>query len=148
MMSRIWVYTNSHNPMISMYRNYNDDISIRFSVIMKNDLISFIKEYRGPTLRPPYDVMDDVITRKVLFWHNLGRSFHIRGQIEAVFNILTFSKWPLFWARDKLFLPEMIQEVEYAIKIAMSISDLLSSWSTLWVKYWWRYSSCKIWPTL
>ena len=39
---------------------------------------------------------------KYLFWHNLGRSFHIWGQIEAVFNISKFSKWSLFWARDKL----------------------------------------------
>ena len=34
------------------------------------------------------------------FWHNLGCFFHIWGQIETVFNI---SKWPPFWARDKLF---------------------------------------------
>ena len=40
---------------------------------------------------------------KSFFWHNLGRSFHIWGQIEPVFNISKFSKWPLFWARDKIF---------------------------------------------
>ena len=27
-----------------------------------------------------------------LYWHNLGRSFHIWGQIEAVFNISNFFK--------------------------------------------------------
>ena len=37
------------------------------------------------------------------FWHNLGCFFHIWGDIEAVFNISKFSKWPPFWARDKLF---------------------------------------------
>ena len=37
------------------------------------------------------------------FLHNLGRSFHIWGRIEAVINIWKFSKWPPFWARDKLF---------------------------------------------
>ena len=35
------------------------------------------------------------------FWHNLGRSCHIRYQIEAVFNILTFSKWVPFWGRNE-----------------------------------------------
>ena len=42
-------------------------------------------------------------SRKSFFGHNLGRSFDIWGQIEAVFNISKFSKWPPFWARDKLF---------------------------------------------
>ena len=40
---------------------------------------------------------------KYFFLHNLGRSFHFWCQIEAVFNILTFSKWPPFWARDEFF---------------------------------------------
>ena len=53
--------------MILMHRKFNDDIFARFLVIMKNVLISFIKEYRGPTLRLPYDVIDDVIVMK----HNL-----------------------------------------------------------------------------
>ena len=74
-----------------------------FLVIMKNVVISFIKEYRGPTLRPPCDVIDDVIIMKILFWHKLGRSLYIWGQIEAVFNISKFSKWPPSWAWDKLF---------------------------------------------
>ena len=38
------------------------------------------------------------------FWHNLRCVFlYIWGQNEAVFNISKFSKWPPFWARDKLF---------------------------------------------
>ena len=102
-----------------------------FLVIMKNVVISFIKEKRGPTLRPPCDVIDDVTIMKILFWHNLGRSFHIWGQIEAVLNVSKFSKWPPFWARDKLFLPKVIPEVEYTRKIAMSIAYILSFWSTL-----------------
>ena len=68
-----------------MHKKFNDDIFARFLVIMKN-VISFIKEYRGSIFRPPYDVINDVIIMKILFWHNLGRSFHIWGQIEAVFN--------------------------------------------------------------
>ena len=63
--------------MIHMHRKFNDDIFARCLVVMKNAIISFIKEYRGPILRPPYDVIDDVIIMKILFWHNLGRSFHI-----------------------------------------------------------------------
>ena len=127
----IYLYNCSHNLMIPMHRTFNDDIYARFLVIMKNAVISFINENRGPTLRPPCDVIDDVIVMKILFWHNLGWCFQIWGQIEAVFNISKFSKWPPFWARDKLFLPEVIPEVEYARKIAMSISDILSFWSTL-----------------
>ena len=72
--------------MIPMRKKFNDDIFARFLVIIEN-VISFIKEYRGTTLRPPCDVMDDVIITKILFLHNLGRSFHIWGEIEAVFNI-------------------------------------------------------------
>ena len=34
---------------------------------------------------------------------NLNFEFEIWGQIEPVFNISKFSKWPPFWAREKLF---------------------------------------------
>ena len=51
--------------MIPMHRKFNDDIFGRFLVIMKN-VISFIKEYRGTILRPPCDVMDNVIIMKIL----------------------------------------------------------------------------------
>ena len=53
--------------MIHMHRKFDDDIFARFLVIMKN-VISFVKEYRGPTLRPPCDVIDDVIIMKILFF--------------------------------------------------------------------------------
>ena len=86
-----------------MHMKFNDDIFARCLVIMKNVVISYIKEYRGPTLRPPCDVIDDVIIMKTLFGHNLGRYFHIWGQIEDVINIWKFSKWPPFWARERLF---------------------------------------------
>ena len=52
--------------MIHMHRKFNDDICAR-SVIMKNVIISFIKEYRGPTWKPPCDVIDDVNVMKILF---------------------------------------------------------------------------------
>ena len=50
-----------------MHRKFNDDIFARFLVVMNNVVISYIKEYRGPTLRPPCDVIDDVIIMKILF---------------------------------------------------------------------------------
>ena len=53
--------------MIHMHRKFNDDIFARFLVVMKNVVISFLKEYTGTTLRPPCDVIDDVIIMKLLF---------------------------------------------------------------------------------
>ena len=61
-----------------MHRKFNDDIFDRCLVIMKNVVISFIKEYRGLTLRPSCDV----IIMKNIIWHNLERYFHIRGQLK------------------------------------------------------------------
>ena len=49
--------------------------------------------------------------REKLFWHNLWRSFHIWGQIEAVFNISKFSKWLPFWARDNLFYRKLYRKL-------------------------------------
>ena len=40
---------------------------------------------------------------KYFFLHNLGWSFHCWCQIEAVFYIWTFSKWPPFWGRKEFF---------------------------------------------
>ena len=51
-----------------MHRKFNDDIFAPCLVIMKNVVISYIKEYRGSTLRPPCDVIDDVIIVKILFF--------------------------------------------------------------------------------
>ena len=105
----MYSYNCSHNLMIHMHRKFNDDIFARCLVIMKNVIISFTKEYRGPTLRPPCDVIDDVIIMKILF-------------IDIIWDDLFISEVKL-----KLCLPE----VEYTRKIAMSISDILSFWSTL-----------------
>ena len=51
-----------------MHRKFNDDIFARCLFIMKNVVISYIKEHRGPTLSPPCDVIDDVIIMKILFF--------------------------------------------------------------------------------
>ena len=50
--------------------------------------------------------------------------------------------------RDKLFILEMIPEVEYTSKTTKIISDILSFWSTLYLKFWWRFRNYKIWPAL
>ena len=47
----MYSYNCSHNLMIHMHRKFNDDIFARCLVIMKNVVISYIKKYRGPTLR-------------------------------------------------------------------------------------------------
>ena len=60
-------------------------------------------EYRGKLWGQPVTSSMMSLPWKLFFWHNLGRSFHIWCQIEAVFNISKFSKWPPFWACDKLF---------------------------------------------
>ena len=74
----MYSYDCSHNLMIHMYRKFNDDIFARCLVIMKNVVISYIKEYRGPTLRPSCDVIDDVIIMKIPFfgiiWDNIFKS--------------------------------------------------------------------------
>ena len=51
-----------------MHKKFNDDIFSRFLAIMKNVVISYIKEYRGLTLRPPLDVIYDVIIMKMLLF--------------------------------------------------------------------------------
>ena len=66
-----------------------------------------------------------------IIWEDLFIS-EVKLKLCLIFQNLIFqiSKWPLFWARDKLFLPEVIPEDEYTRKIAMSIADILSFWST------------------
>ena len=88
-------------------------------------------EYRGKLWSHPVtSLMMSLPWKKN--WHHLGCFFfHIWGQIEAVFNISKFWEWPPFWGRDKLFLQEVIPEVEYTRKMAIRISDISSFWSTL-----------------
>ena len=94
-----------------MHRKFNDDIFARCLVIMKNVVISYIKEYGGPTLRPPCDVIDDVIIMKTLFigiiWDDL---FISEVKLKLCLIISKFSKWPPFWARDKLFYRKLYRK--------------------------------------
>ena len=45
---------------------------------------------------------------------------------------------------QQTFSPDVIPEVEYTRKIAINISDILSFWSTLQLKYWRTYINFKI----
>ena len=105
--------------MIHMHRKFNDDI------------FSFTKEYRGPTLRPPCDVIDDVIITKVLFLGIIWDDLLISEVKLKLYSILQNFQNGRHFELATNFLPEVIPEVEYTRKIAMSISDILSFWSTL-----------------
>ena len=95
--------------------------------------------------RPPCDVIDDIITIKKfcgIIWDALFIS-EVRLELCLTFqNFQTGHHFEL----DKLIFPEVIPEVEYTRNIAMSISDILSIWSMLQLKYWRRYINFKIWP--
>ena len=106
-------------------------IFARVLVIMKNVLISCIKEYRGPTSRPTCDVIDEVITiwNILLAWFGTIYS-NLRSKWSSVWYFEIFKTAAILRSRQT-FLTEVIPEVEYNSKIAMSISDILSFWSTV-----------------
>ena len=84
-----------------------------FLVVMKNVVISFIKEYRGPTLRPPCDVIDDVIIMKILFLAKFGTIFsYLRSDWSCVKYFKIFKMAAILSSRQT-FLPEIIPEVGY-----------------------------------
>ena len=109
-------------------------------VIVKNVLISFIKECRELTLMPPCDVITMKNTLSGIIWDDFIIS---QVKLSSVFNILTFLKWPPFWGRDKLFLPEVIPEVvwvfdrrfSWTIDGGISISKFDHHWRHECVKH-------------
>ena len=107
------LYKCSHYIMMLRHRKFNDDIFARFLVIMKNVVISFIKEYRGPTFRPPWDIIDEVIIMKKTF--------------------LVIRKWPPFWARDKLLHRKLYRKLNKELDVIVhknyfSCITLLDFW--------------------
>ena len=61
-------------------------------------------EYRGQRSGHPVTTSMVLSPWKILFfWHNLGLPSQIWCQLKVVVNILTFSKWLPFRARDKPF---------------------------------------------
>ena len=96
-----------------MHRKLNDDIFARCLVIMKNVVISYIKEYRGPTLRPPCDVIDDVIIMKILFCCIIWDDFFISEvKLKLCLIFQNIQNGHYFLTRNKLFLRYVIPEVE------------------------------------
>ena len=73
--------------------------------------------------------MDDVITTIFfgLIWDDLFIS-EVKLKLCLIFQNL---KNGHHFELDKLFLTEVIPEVEYTRKIALCISDIFSFWSTL-----------------
>ena len=65
-----------------------------------------------------------------------------------MFNILKIFKMAAIFRSRQTFLPDVIPEFEYTSKISMSIFDILSFWSTVFLKYWRRYTNLKNVPTL
>ena len=142
--------------MIHMFTRFEDGVFVRFSVITKNAIFSYIKGYRETTLRSPCDVIDDVITMRIVFLHNLGWSFHFCCQFEALCNILTFSIWPPFWPRDEIFTGsntgiwiyqedshEHLWHFEYLIDaLAQILTELLQFKVLTYFVIWWRYQWC------
>ena len=141
------LYQCSHNPMKLMHRKFNDDIFAHFLVITKN-VISFIEEYRGPTLKLPYDIIDDVIITKITFFGIIWNDLFIYEVKLKLCSIIRNLQNGCHFELVTNFLLEVIPEVEYTRKIAISISDILSFWLTLWIKYWRRCVNFKIWPSL
>ena len=78
MMSWIWIYMYNHSPMIHVFSKFDNDIFVHILVIIKNVVISFIKEYKGVTWRLPSDIINYVITMQNTFsgliWDNLFMS--------------------------------------------------------------------------
>ena len=87
-----WQWSYSHCHLLGMY---NQERRLPYSHLLTrycpcNSLpepISPQHEYSGGNLRPPCDVIHDVITMKNIFLAYFRRSYHICGQIEAVLNI-------------------------------------------------------------
>ena len=89
--------------MIHMYTKFEDDIFVRSSVIMRNVILSFIKEYRETTLRSLCDVIDDVITMKIFFLALFGMIFSFLISNWRCVLYLAFSKMATIWGRNFFF---------------------------------------------
>ena len=100
----MYLHKCSHNPTKPMHMKFCDDIFACFLVIMKNVVISFIKEYRGPTLRPPCDVIDDVIIMKIHFLTKFGTIFsYMRSDWSCVNYFKIFKMAAILSSRQTFF---------------------------------------------
>ena len=105
-------YTNV--VIIQWYSKFNDDIFVRFLVIMKNVLISFIKGYKGLVWRPTCDIIHDFITTKNTFSDIIWEIFsYLRSNWSCIWYFYIF-KMAAILSSQQTFLLEVILEVEYA----------------------------------
>ena len=86
--------------------------------------------------------------REKYFFYIIGDGLSdLRSNFSCVQYFNFFKKAATFRSRQT-FLLDVMPEVEYTSKIAMSISDIFSFWSTLYLKYWRGYINFKISLTL
>ena len=116
---------------------------------MKNVVISFIKEYRRPTLRPPCDVIDDVIIMKILFfciiWDDLF-IFEVKLKLCLIFQ--NFQNGRYFELATKFFTGSYTgswiyqkDSHEHFRHFELLIDALARILTEIYVNF-------KIWPTL
>ena len=85
-----------------MHRKFNDDIFARCLVIMNIE---------GRLWGHPVTSSRTSSSWKYFFLHNLGRYYHIWGQIEAVFHISTFFKMAaILSSRQNFFHRKLFQK--------------------------------------
>ena len=82
----VWSLTLTNQRLMSgtilhMLTKFSDDWLKIVTSIMENVTISFKHEYRRPTLTSGCDVMNGVISAKIIIWHDLQWSLHIWCQI-------------------------------------------------------------------
>ena len=133
-----------------MYNKFNDNIFVRFSC-HEDIIIAFIKELSGPNLRPPCDVIDDVITTKIFFLARFRTIFsYLRSNWSCVqyfyFEVATnfcYQKWyrlklnvrARFWAF--VWRSRWAGDGDIAISKFDLLCDLVTSSMMSWVRETW-----------
>ena len=96
----LWIRIYTHVVIISWYVcTENLTMIYLFVLVIMKSVISLIKEHTAPILRSPCDVIDDVIIIKNYTFGIILEDLFV-SEIEAVFHISKFSKWPPFWVHD------------------------------------------------
>ena len=138
-----------------MYTKFEDDIFIHSSVITKNVFFSFIKENRETTMRSFCDVIDNVITMKIIwddlfmsnvilkmcliFWHfQNGRHFEVATKF---FTGSETGIWICYKdSHDHLWHFELLIDA-----LAQILTELLQFKVLTYLELWWRHQWCNPW---
>ena len=101
MTSWICIYINV--VIISRYLCTGSFVMISFLVSSYHE--KFIKEYRGPTLKPPCDVIDDVMVMKILFFAKFRTIFlYLRSDWSCVKYFKIFKMAAILSSRQNFYL--------------------------------------------